>query len=158
VWVVTNPGFIYYRGAKYAGEPGLVPYLYRAKSLIAAGVNLAGGTDAPVTPARPLAAIAAAIARVSIEGYELAPAESLTNAESFALFTSAGARLSRLACGEIETGCLADLIVLQANPLQLGAAELLNLQVDLTVIGGRVVYERGRPVVSQSPTASLFSA
>src|SRR5579863_1254193 len=72
VWIVTNPGFVYYRGAKYAGEPGLIPYLYRARSLAAAGVNLAAGTDAPVTPARPLAAIAAAATRISIEGYELA--------------------------------------------------------------------------------------
>ena len=32
VWVVTNPGFIYFRGPKYAAEPGLVPHLYRARS------------------------------------------------------------------------------------------------------------------------------
>ncbi|MGH7865519.1 MAG: amidohydrolase family protein, partial [Candidatus Binataceae bacterium] len=27
-WVVTNPGFIHFRGAKYADDPGLVPHLY----------------------------------------------------------------------------------------------------------------------------------
>jgi hypothetical protein len=42
--------------------------------------------------------------------------------------------------------------------LQLEPAELLNLPVDLTIVAGRVVYERGRPLMSQSPTASLFSA
>jgi predicted amidohydrolase YtcJ len=157
-WVVTNPGFVFYRGGKYAGEPGLIPYLYRARSLAAAGVDLAGGTDAPVTPARPLAAIAAAMARISIEGYELAPSEMLSAAESFALFTSSAARLSRLNAGEIEIGRRGDLIVLPADPLRLAPAELLNLPVDLTIIGGRVVYERGRPLMSQSPTASLFSA
>lgn len=157
-WIVTNPGFVYYRGAKYAGEPGLIHFLYRAKSLAAAGVNLAAGTDAPVTPARPLAAIAAAIARVSVEGYELALTEGLAPAESLALFTSAAARLSRLAAGEISVGCLADLIVLPTDPLKLSPAELLNLAVDLTIIGGRVVYERGRPLAAQSSTASLFSS
>jgi predicted amidohydrolase YtcJ len=68
-WVVTNPGFVYFRGAKYARDPGLIPYLYRAKSLAELGIQLAAGTDAPVTPARPLAAIAGAISRISVEGY-----------------------------------------------------------------------------------------
>ncbi|MGA9724983.1 MAG: amidohydrolase family protein, partial [Candidatus Binatus sp.] len=67
VWVVTNPGFIYFRGPKYAAEPGLVAHLYRARSLKDANVHLVGATDAPVTPARPLAAIAAAVSRTSIE-------------------------------------------------------------------------------------------
>src|SRR5262249_7628840 len=86
-WVVTNPGFIYYRGAKYAAEPGLVPFLYRSRSLAAAGIKLAGGTDAPVTPAKPLHAIAAAVTRISLEGYELAPAERLSIEAGFGLFT-----------------------------------------------------------------------
>src|SRR5207248_7067728 len=95
-WVVTNPGFIYYRGAKYAAEPGLVPFLYRGKSLLAAGIKLAGGTDAPVTPAKPLYAIAAAVERISLEGYELAPPEGIAVETAFALFTRDAAELSRL--------------------------------------------------------------
>ena len=157
-WVVTNPGFIYYRGAKYAAEPGLIPYLYRARSLAAAGVRLAAGSDAPVTPARPLAAIAAAMARVSAEGYELAPEERITAQEAFALFTSAAAELARIPAGDVAPGYLADLIVLAGDPLGLAPAELANLNVDLTIVGGRIVYERGRPLASQNPGASLFSA
>ena len=60
-WVVSNPGFIYYRGAKYAGDPGLIPYLYRLKSLREEGIRLAAGSDAPVTLAKPLVAISAAM-------------------------------------------------------------------------------------------------
>ncbi|MGH7923424.1 MAG: amidohydrolase, partial [Candidatus Binatus sp.] len=112
VWVVTNPGFIYFRGPKYADEPGLVAHLYRAHSLKFAGVHLVGATDAPVTPARPLAAIAAAVSRTTIEGLELAPAEALPMNEAFALFTSEAARLARLEAGAIEPDGLADLIVL----------------------------------------------
>jgi predicted amidohydrolase YtcJ len=156
-WVVTNPGFVYYRGAKYASEPGLAASLYRARSLAAAGINLAGATDAPVTPARPLVAVAAAIARSSIEGYDLALDEALTTPEALALFTSAGARLARLNAGTIAVGQLADLIVLPRMPLELGAPDLLNLAVDITVIGGRVVYERGRPAIANSASAELHS-
>jgi len=157
-WVVTNPGFIYYRGAKYAAEPGLVPYLYPARSLARAGVKLAAGTDAPVTPARPLSAIAAAVARVSLEGHQLAAEEGLTTDSAFALFTRAAAELSRLPCGEIAAGRLADFIVLSADPTKLQPAELMNLPVETTIIGGQIVFERGRPTVAQSAGLPLFSS
>lgn len=157
-WVVTNPGFVYYRGAKYAGDPGLMPYLYRARSLAAAGVSLAAGTDAPVTPAKPLAAIAAAVTRVSTEGYELAPDEKISADAAFALFTSAAARLARMGNGEVAAGEIADLIVLAANPLALGPGELINLAVDLTIVGGHVIYERGRSLASQSAGVGSLSA
>jgi predicted amidohydrolase YtcJ len=157
-WVVTNPGFSYYRGAKYVTEPGLLPYLYRARSLLGAGIELAGATDAPVTPARPLAAIAAGAMRVSIEGYEIGLSERISIAQGLKLFTTQAARLQRLAAGEIALGRLADLIVLPRDPTALKPAELMNLPVDITIIGGRVIFERGRPEVAASPSADLFSA
>jgi predicted amidohydrolase YtcJ len=148
-WVVTDPGFIYYRGAKYAGDPGLIPYLYRAQSLAAAGIRLAAGTDAPVTPAKPLTAIAGAMSRVSAEGYELALEEKLDAEAAFALFTESAANLSRLEAGAIEPGRLADLIVLPTNPGTLDPAALVKVPIDITIIAGRVVYERGRPVMTR---------
>ncbi|MGH7781591.1 MAG: amidohydrolase [Candidatus Binataceae bacterium] len=156
-WVATNPGFIHFRGPKYAGEPGLAPYLYRAASLRAAGIEIAGGSDAPVTPARPLAAIAAAISRATLDGVVLGAEERLAPADAFALFTRDAARLQRLQAGEIAAGMLADLIVLPRDPMTLGAAELFTLNVDLTVIAGRVVYERGRPAIAYSDSADLHS-
>jgi predicted amidohydrolase YtcJ len=157
-WVVTNPGFIYFRGAKYAEEAGLIAHLYRAKSLKAAGVHLAGATDAPVTPARPLAAIAAAASRTTLEGIELARAEALSIEDAFSLFTVDAARLAQLAAGVIEPGRAADLIVLQRDPFSLSPLDLMNLAVDITIVGGRVVYERGRPAIASSDSADLHSS
>jgi predicted amidohydrolase YtcJ len=156
-WVVTNPGFIYYRGAKYAAEPGLAPFLYRGKSLLNAGIKMAAGTDAPVTPAKPLHAIAAAVARVSLEGYELALPEALAADAAFSLFTRAAAHLSRLLAGEITPGHRADLIALPADPTALQPFELMNLAVETTIVGGQIIYERGHPLVSQSAGLPLFS-
>lgn len=156
-WVVTNPGFAYYRGAKYVTEPGLLPYLYRVRSLIVAGLAIAGATDAPVTPARPLAAVAAAATRVSLEGYEIGLDERIPIRQGLTLFTSHAARLARLEAGEIAPGRLADLIVLPRDPTTLKPAELMNLPVDITIANGRVVFERGRPEVAASPGADPFS-
>jgi predicted amidohydrolase YtcJ len=157
-WVVTNPGFPYYRGAKYVTEPGLLPYLYRARSLLEAGIEIAGATDAPITPGRPLVAIAAAAMRVSVEGYEISLNERISIEKGFKLFTTQAARLARIKAGEIALGRLADLIVLPRDPMGLKPAELMNLPVDITIVGGRVVFERGRPEVAASPGADLFSA
>ena len=157
-WVVSNPGFIYYRGTKYAGEPGLVPYLYRAKSLAEAGIKVAAGSDAPVTPAKPLHGIASAISRISIEGYELSLKEKIDAAAALAMFTSSGAELARIEAGSLLPGRLADLVVLPSDPLKLTPAELLKTAVDLTIIGGRVVYERGRPVISAGATMNTALA
>lgn len=157
-WVVTNPGFVHFRGPKYAHEPGLLPYLYRARSLRAAGIELAGATDAPVTPPRPLAAIAAAISRETIDGQTLAPEERLGASEALAIFTRDGARLARLQAGAIEPEMLADLVVLGRDPVELEPAEIAALAVDITIIGGKVVYERGRPAIAWSDSADLHSA
>ncbi len=157
-WVVTNPGFLHFRGLKYLEEPGLVPHLYRARSLADAGIQLAGATDAPVTPARPLVAIAAAISRATVDGQVLAPEECLEWGDALAMFTRDAARLARIDAGEIDADKLADLIVLPRNPATMSPAELLSLTVDMTLIGGRIVYERGRPAVAYSDSADLHSA
>ncbi|CAM3908719.1 amidohydrolase family protein [Kibdelosporangium persicum] len=44
--------------------------------------------------------------------------------------------------GTLAEGMVADLCVLAADPLAVTAAELPDVDVDLTVLGGRVVYER----------------
>jgi predicted amidohydrolase YtcJ len=147
-WVVTNPGFVHFRGVKYRQEPGLVPYLYRVRSLKLAGIELAGATDAPVTPARPLAAIAAACSRMPTDGGQLAPDETIDVEDAFALFTSSAARLARVESGEIGIGKLADLIVLPHNPLEMTPADLMSLPIDMTIIDGQIAYERGVPALS----------
>jgi predicted amidohydrolase YtcJ len=44
--------------------------------------------------------------------------------------------------GSIEVGKLADLVVLDADPLTVEAGRIGDIQADRTVIGGTVVYER----------------
>jgi predicted amidohydrolase YtcJ len=144
-WVVTNPSFIFFRGEKYRSEPGLIPYTYRCRTLIQAGIRLAAGSDAPVTPAKPLVGIAAAALRLDQQGHELAPEERVELAQAYRLFSGAGAELAGRYAGTLDLGKAADLIVLPRDPLEMAPAEVAGAAVDLTVIGGLVVYERGRP-------------
>jgi predicted amidohydrolase YtcJ len=154
-WVVTNPGFILYRGIKYARQPGLTAHIYRAKSLLDAGVNLAAGTDAPIAPAKPLAAIASAIDRTTLDGEQLTPEEALTTQQAFELFGVSAARLAKIDAGIIAPGKIADLIVLRKDPSTLAPAELSTLHADMMIVDGRIVYEHGRPAAASSDSADL---
>lgn len=52
--------------------------------------------------------------------------------------------------GTVETGKVADLVVLARDPFEVGAAGLPGVAVDATVLDGRVVFEReGAPVPTQ---------
>jgi predicted amidohydrolase YtcJ len=53
------------------------------------------------------------------------------------------AELSEDVKGSIEVGKLADLTLLGGPILELSPDELVDVPTDMTVIGGRVVHERG---------------
>ena len=70
VAVVTQPNFIAERGDAYARDVDAddLEVLYRCRTLLAAGVAVAGGTDAPFGIADPWRAMRAAVERRSHDG------------------------------------------------------------------------------------------
>jgi predicted amidohydrolase YtcJ len=44
--------------------------------------------------------------------------------------------------GSLETGKVADMIVLPQDLLNASYEKILNMKVDMTIIGGKVLYER----------------
>jgi predicted amidohydrolase YtcJ len=125
-WVVSNPGFLYFRGRKYVHEPGLFPYLFALRALIDAGIPVAGASDAPVTPARPLAAVCAAVRRRSLEGDEFCPKQALSVHEALSLFTDRAAQLDGDDGGRLAVGAFADLVVLSPNPSEISFTNSAN--------------------------------
>jgi predicted amidohydrolase YtcJ len=86
----------------------------------------------------------AAVTRRGPSGVIHGPEESVSVPEAIRMYTASGAFLSReeQIKGTLEAGKLADMIVLDADPLSIAAADLMKAQVDLTILGGNVVYER----------------
>ncbi|MBU5467127.1 amidohydrolase [Virgibacillus sp. MSJ-26] len=120
---------------------------YAWKSLLDAGVLCSGGSDAPVEPVNPLLGIHAAVTRKLPKemhnGYN--QQEKLSIYDAFKLFTVFGAYPTNEETikGTIERGKLADMTVYSKNPFTMkDPDDLLNLDIDMTIIGGKVAYSR----------------
>lgn len=121
---------------------------YPFRELRLAGVTLAAGSDWPVSPADPLRGIHMAVNRREPDG-EAAPLLpeqriELTDALAAATIGSAWAHSLDGDSGSIEIGKAADLIVLGADPFALPPTDVGHIEVDLTMVGGRIVHERSR--------------
>ncbi len=120
---------------------------YRFRSFVAAGVPLAFGTDWFVEPLDPRLGLYAAVTRERPEGGPaggFVPAEKITLEEALDAYTrgSAFAEFAEKDKGTLDPGMLADLVVFGGDLFKVPAREILTTPVDLTVVGGRVVFER----------------
>ena len=53
--------------------------------------------------------------------------------------------------GSIEVGKLADLVILSDDPLSVEEARLKDIVAELTVVGGRIVFERENALGARKP-------
>jgi predicted amidohydrolase YtcJ len=142
--VVTNPGFVYWRGDVYRRETEgrARAWLYRARSLRDAGVPLAGASDAPVVSPNPWIAIAAARTRRTQSGALLGAGERLGARAALGLFGPAAAwSLHADELGRLAVGAPADVVVVEPDPLRVPAAEVRDTRVRLTLAGGTVAWQ-----------------
>jgi predicted amidohydrolase YtcJ len=84
------------------------------------------------------------VGRTDRAGKPVNPDQAITPEEALRCATEEGAWLSfdEDNKGRLIPGMLADMAVLDRDPLTLPAAELSALDARITVTGGRVVYER----------------
>jgi predicted amidohydrolase YtcJ len=70
--------------------------------------------------------------------------EAVDIKDAIRMYTAAGPYLTfeEKVKGTLEVGKLADMIVLDADPTAIPPEQLLKTHVDLTIVGGRVVYDR----------------
>jgi len=73
------------------------------------------------------------------------PEQAITLAEAIEIYTIHGARALRLddRTGSIETGKLADLIVLDRNIFEIAIEDVGDTQIYQTYFEGNLVYEQG---------------
>ena len=121
---------------------------YAFRSLLDAGAVLAFGSDWPVAPLDPLVGIDAAVNRRTLDGKHPGgwfPEQRITVEEAVRAYCwgSAYAGFQEGEKGTVEAGKLADLVVLGRDIFDTSEKDRIGeTKVDLTVVGGRVVFER----------------
>jgi predicted amidohydrolase YtcJ len=120
---------------------------YAFRTLLDKGVRLALGTDWSVAPLNPLLTIYAATTRATLDGKNpngWVPEQKITTAEAVAAYTSgsAFAEFQEAEKGTLARGRLADLVILSDDIFSIPPAQIKDVKVLATLVGGRVVHQR----------------
>jgi predicted amidohydrolase YtcJ len=105
------------------------------------GIFMAFGSDN--LPIGPMVGLYAAVTRKGESGKVFGPEEAVSMKDALTMYTRSGAFLTReeKIKGSLEVGKLADMVVLPEDLLAIAPEKLLNLKVDMTILGGKVVYD-----------------
>ena len=135
--VVQNPAHLMLRETLLATVgPERVPHAQPMKSLLAAGIPLAIGSDGPLSPFLNI---------LFATTHAVNPAEALTREQAVIAYThgSAFAEFAERDKGRLMPGALADIAVLSADLFTVPPNQLPSLHSVLTLIGGRPAHDAG---------------
>lgn len=141
--VTPQAGFIGPIGDQMAERvgPTRAAWLYRGRSVIDAGILLAGSSDLPVADNNLRRGMQSAVDRRTDSGALLGPDEAITPEEALRTHTEWAARATGLIAdrGTLERGKLADFTVFSDSPLT--APSIAELDVVATIVGGELSFE-----------------
>ena len=146
--VVTQPGFIFHNGKSYREnvDARLIPHLYPAAALGRARISTAFGSDGPVIDPNPWPAIYSAVTRHASDGLPLNPggndAQSIGVAKALRMYTVAAAEVEGMSAekGSIASGNLADMVLVDKDPLAIAPGGLPDIEAVMTIVGGEVAW------------------
>ena len=106
--------------------------------------SLGAGTDFPVNPINPFLNMYIMVTRKDPNGSVYGASEAISREQALRLYTSAASHYTfeEARKGTIEPGKLADLVVLSADYMAVPEAQIKDINADMTLIGGKVVFER----------------
>ncbi|MCD5344007.1 amidohydrolase family protein [Arthrobacter sp. AK04] len=124
------------RDAAETNWPGRTDRAFPLRSLLDAGASLLLGSDAPVAPLDPWAAMAAATVRARNDGRgPWHPQEAITRGQALLASTRGRSR--------VREGDPADLVLLDADPLAAPDGVFAEMPVAATLVAGRFTYDAG---------------
>jgi predicted amidohydrolase YtcJ len=122
------------------------------RSLLNGGVMVNGGSDhmvgwdpnTSINPYNPFLAMYTVVTRKTERGTVILPDEAITREEALKMYTinNAYASFEEKIKGSIEPGKLADIAVLSEDLYDCPADQIKEIVSDMTIVGGKVVYER----------------
>lgn len=143
---VPQPGFLNAAGDVYKTvlQPKVTERLKPLKTFFDRDIKAAGSSDCPVISSSPLFGMYCAMSRETLKAAVLSPKERLSLEEALQLYTvnAAYAAFAENDQGTLENGKFADAVVLPEGFLSFSAEEVRDTKVEMTMIGGEIVYSR----------------
>ena len=140
-------GHVYYWGDRHRDifmGPKRAAGISALRSSIDRGIRFTVHDDTPVTPVNPLQLVWVGVNRLTKTDQVLGPDERITPLEALRTVTidAAWQNFEEDIKGSIAPGKLADLVILDGNPLTVDPTAIRDIQVQETIVGGETVYER----------------
>jgi len=119
---------------------------YVWQKLMKSGAVVANGTDTPVEDVDPIQCYYASVSRRLKDGTVFFPDQRMSRVEALRSYTinNAYAAFEDGSKGTLKVGKLADVTVLASDILKVPESSIRSAKVDYTIVGGKVMYERGR--------------
>lgn len=144
---VPQPGLVHFAGEVHEKHVPvqLRAYIFAQRYFFDYGLNPPGSSDSPITPCDPLLGIYTSVSRKTANGNTILPEQKVTLTEALEMYTknAAFASFDETRKGTLEIGKLADLTVLPKGFLDYSEEQLKNTEVEMTIIGGELVYQKG---------------
>ena len=120
---------------------------YVWRKILATGAVIANGSDFPVEEPDPMRGLYAAITRQDASGQPRdgwMADQRMTRQEALVSFTRTAAFAAHMESltGSLESGKLADLVVLSSDVMRVPPLDILKTTVRMTIVGGEIVYDR----------------
>ena len=125
--------------------PEICEDLYPFRTMLDEGFRFSFGSDAPgYWPVNTLRDAAACVNHKTEMGNVVSPQERITLEEALRLITidAAWVGFEEDAKGSIEEGKLADMVILSEDPFSVDIDEVKDIDIDVTILDGKIVYER----------------
>jgi predicted amidohydrolase YtcJ len=143
----SSVGFIYELGPAHViglGEKRMKYYMPH-KTYLEKGIIAAGNSDWQVTSANIAKQLYCLVTRKGYDGQVIGGHQAIPVAEALKIYTlnAADASFEEKLKGSIEVGKLADFTILDRDIYTIPSDDLINMKVEMTIVGGEVVYKRG---------------
>ena len=115
------------------------------KTYLEKGIISVGNSDWFVTSANIAQQLYGVVTRKGYSGDVIGPEQAISVMDALRLYTINGAYASfeEKIKGSIERGKLADMVVLDRDILTIPEEEIRDIEVETTIVGGEIVYQRG---------------
>ena len=141
-------GHVFYWGDRHRDifmGPERAASISALRSAVERGIRFTVHDDTPVTPVNPLQLVWVSVNRFTKSGQILGPDERVTPLQALRALTidAAWQNFEEDIKGSIESGKLADLVILSDNPLTVAPEKIVDIDVLQTIVGGVSVFQKG---------------